>query len=290
MRRNNIAPWYRRIATVLTLLGGATAAQAGCVDVPEVCTIPTGSYHIELPATAGAGTPALMFLHGFGSSGLGTMNMRGVVDAALKRGYAVIAPDGIPRPAPNAETGRTWAFYPMRPGPRDEIAFLQAVRDDAVARHGIDPARVLLGGFSLGGAMTSYTACAAPAAFAAYLPVAGAFWYPLPTGCAGPVDLFQTHGWADSVVPLEGRILRGGTSLNAPDVIAQGDVWQAMQIWRAVNGCRPNPGTFAETGAFWRRRWDGCDSGRHLEFALFPGGHLVPDGWTDMALTWFEAL
>lgn len=28
MRRNNIAPWYRRIATVLTLLGGATAAQA----------------------------------------------------------------------------------------------------------------------------------------------------------------------------------------------------------------------------------------------------------------------
>ncbi len=282
--------WAVKSTAALAMMLWAQAGVAGCGASPEVCTIAAGSYHIERPAKADTPVPALVFLHGFGSSGAGTMGMRSMVDAALARGYAVIAPDGVPRAAPGDQTGRTWGFYPMRPGPRDEIAFLQAVRDDAVAHHGVDPGRVVLGGFSLGGAMTSYLACAVPDAFAAYVPVAGAFWYPLPEACVGPVHLFHTHGWSDNVVPLEGRILRGGTSLTEPGAIAQGDVWQAMQVWRAANGCRPNPATFAETGIFWRRKWEGCTSGHALEFALFASGHMVPDGWTDMALDWFEAL
>ncbi len=265
------------------------AAQAGCGDAPDACRIENGTYHIVMPPAPAAGAdgiPALMFLHGWGSSGQGTLNMRGMVEAALARGYAVIAPDGTPRAGRN---GRSWGFMPDRPGPRNEIAFLQAVRDDAVARHGIDGGRMLLGGFSIGGSMVSYLACAAPSSFAAYGPVAGAFWHPVPTHCAGPVDLLHTHGWADGVVPLEGRILGQADSLDDEGVFAQADVWRAMGIWRAATGCRPNASGYSETGIFWRRGWQ-CDSGRQLGFALFKGGHMVPDGWTSMVLDWFEGL
>jgi polyhydroxybutyrate depolymerase len=118
-----------------------------------------------------------MFLHGWGASGEAMLNLRDMVETARARGYAVIAPDGTPR---EGRDGRGWGFAPERPGPRDEIAFLKAARDDAIARHGIDAGRVVLGGFSIGGSMASYLACSEPGAFAAYLPVAGAFWHPLP--------------------------------------------------------------------------------------------------------------
>lgn len=263
-------------------------AAAGCAAAEDACEIAEGTYHLVLPDTAPEGnTPALVFLHGWGASGEGMLRMRGMVQSALDRGYAVITPDGIPREGRN---GRGWGFHPERPGPRDEVAFLQAVRDDAIARHGIDPDRVLLGGFSIGGSMTSYLACAAPDAFAAYVPVAGAFWYPHPTGCAGPVNLLHTHGWTDGTVPLEGRILRGATSLEEPGVFAQADIWQAMQIWRRTNECRPNATSHGEHGIFWTSAWENCGSGHSLGFALFNGGHGVPEGWTDMALDWFEAL
>lgn len=266
------------------------AAQAGCGDRADACAIAGGSYHIVLPdgAPAGdAGHPALMFLHGWGASGEAMLNMRDMVETALARGYAVIAPDGTPREGRN---GRGWGFHPDRPGPRDEVAFLKAVRDDAAAGHGVDPARVVLGGFSIGGSMVSYLACAEPNAFTAYVPVAGAFWHPYPADCAGPVDLFHTHGWTDGVVPLEGRILGSAESLETVGVIAQADVWRAMEMWRAANGCRPNASGHSQTGAFWRRSWHECYSGRKLDFALFNGGHAVPAGWTAMALDWFEAL
>jgi polyhydroxybutyrate depolymerase len=227
-----------------------------------------------------------MFRHGWGASGEAMLALRDMVETARARGYAVIAPDGTPREGRN---GRGWGFSPERPGPRDEIAFLKAVRDDAIARHGIDANRMILGGFSIGGSMASYLACAEPGAFAAYLPVAGAFWHTLPAGCAGPVDLLHTHGWTDGTVPLEGRMLRGD-DLDDEATVAQGDVWQAMQVWRAANGCRPNASGHGETGIFWRRSWHDCDSGKRLDFALFSGGHGVPEGWAAMALDWVEGL
>jgi polyhydroxybutyrate depolymerase len=261
-------------------------ASAGCGDTPGPCRIDGGSYHIVLPAGATGGAPALVFLHGWGASGEAMLALRDMVETALARGYAVIAPDGTPREGRN---GYGWGFSPERPGPRDEIAFIKAVRDDAIARHGIDAGRIVLGGFSIGGSMVSYLACADPDAFAAYVPVAGAFWRPLPESCAGPVDLFHTHGWTDGVVPLEGRILGGG-GMDDDKVFAQGDVWQAMEVWRAANGCRPDASGHGEIGIFWLRSWHDCDSGRKLDFALHAGGHGVPDGWAAMALDWFESL
>lgn len=260
-------------------LGAAGMAQAGCGADPGACTLPGGSYHVVLPDAPTAAGPAVVFLHGFGSSGAGTLSNTGMIEALLARGYAVIAPDGQPR---DGRDGLSWDFHPARPARRDEGVFVAAVADDAAARFDLDRGAMVLAGFSIGGSLASYIACATPGAFAAYAPVAGSFWRPHPMACTGPVDLFHIHGWQDGTVPLEGRVLGSG--------FAQGDVFAAMEIWRAANGCRLQPDSHSQTGDTQIRSWTACDSGARLDFALHPGGHSVPPGWADMALTWFEAL
>ena len=226
--------------------GWASSAMAGCGPAPEPCAVEGGTYHVELPQ--GATGPALVFLHGWGGTGAGTMSNAGMVQAFLARGYAVIAPDGQMR---DSGQGRSWDFMPGRAARRDEMAFLRSVADDAARRFGLDRDRMLLAGFSIGGSMVSYLACADPGAFAAYAPVAGSFWRPHPKACAGPVRLLHTHGWTDMTVPLEGRNVGGAT---------QGDVFAALEIWRRTNGCTAlRADTFGTEGeTTWR-----IQSGHH---------------------------
>jgi polyhydroxybutyrate depolymerase len=276
---------FKSLCAFVALFVTAQTAQAGCGTAPEACEIANGSYHITLPDGPPKG--AIMFLHGYGGNGAASLRPGGWAGTALARGYAVIGPDGTPMPGRN---GRNWSFHPDFPRDRDDVAFLKAVRDDAAARFDLDPAQMVLGGFSIGGSMTHYTACAAPDAFAAYLPVAGAFWRPHPETCAGPVRMLHTHGWTDTTVPLEGRVIRG-RDVNDPNAFVQGDVFYAMQLWRQVNGCvQLRADRFVTKGPFLRRVWDRCAPGTALEFALFTGGHQVPDGWIDMALDWREGL
>ncbi|MFA3918304.1 alpha/beta hydrolase family esterase [Ruegeria hyattellae] len=270
----------RSLCLALAMAFVAQGAQAGCAELEAACEIDTGIYHIELPDIREEGMPAVIFLHGYGGSGQGVLKMRGMVERFKARGYAVIAPTGEPR----GEDGPlSWVFYPGWEG-RDEPEFLKAVQADASARFGVDPERTILSGFSGGAFMVSYLACATPDAFAAYAPVSGGFWRPHPESCAGPVRLFQTHGWTDPVVPLEGRQFGGGRFI-------QGDIFAGLEIWRTANECVDNkPDGFSETGQFMRRKWTRCAEDSALEFALFPGGHQVPQGWADMVVNWAEGL
>ena len=260
----------------------APPVRADCAGEPGACGTPSGGYHIVLPEDAAGPVPAVVFLHGWGSSGEGILRGMGIDEEAAARGWSVIAPDGVPRG--QGRDGLSWSFHPeRREGRRDEAAFLREVVSDAVERHGVDPGRVMLAGFSIGGSMASYVACEDPGAFAAYAPVGGSFWRPHPEACAGPVRLLHTHGWRDATVPLEGREVGSG--------IEQGDVFRAFEIWRETNGCDAmRADRFETAGAFWRRAWDRCAPGTALELALFDGGHGVPEGWTGMALDWFEGL
>jgi polyhydroxybutyrate depolymerase len=257
----------------------ASAASAECNGAAGPCTMPNGTYHIVLPEGTSGPIPAVIFLHGYGGEGRGSIRNAGMVDVLLNRGYAVIAPDGQPR---GTGPGRSWDFHPDRPSTRDETAFLIAVAEDAAAKYGLDRDAMLLAGFSIGGSMTSYVACRAPKAFAAYAPVAGSFWRPHPASCAGPVRLLHTHGKADETVPLTGRMIR-------PDLV-QGNVFEAMDIWRRTNGCASSQADqISATGIYAVARWiDGCQPGSDLQFALHEGGHRVPEGWATMALDWFE--
>lgn len=258
----------------------ASVAMADCNGAAEPCNLSNGTYHVVLPPGATGPVRAIMLLHGYGGEGVGTIRNKAMVNLMLGRGYAVIAPDGQARVDGD---GRTWDFHPDRPATRDETAFLIAVADDAAARHGIRRDQMLLAGFSIGGSMASYVACAKPTAFAAYAPVAGSFWRPHPTGCEGPVRLLHTHGTADATVPLLGREIM-------PSLV-QGNVFEAMAIWRATDGCASvEPDATDTLGIYTIQHWTDCQPGARLDFALHDGGHSIPKGWASMALNWFEAL
>ncbi|WP_050931928.1 alpha/beta hydrolase family esterase [Aestuariivita boseongensis] len=268
-----------RVLACLAALCIGSAVQAGCADAPDPCEVASGSYHIALPQTP-RNAPVALFLHGAFSHGGNVMRNTALIRAFQDRGYAVLAPTALPR-SPDAQGG-VWNFYPGWPG-RDEPAFLQDTLDDAATRFGVSPTRVLLTGFSAGAFMVSYLACDEPDSFPAYAPLAGAFWEPLPKTCKGPVKLHQTHGWRDQTVPIEGRPLRNGQWI-------QGDVFASLQIWRRANDC-PNmsPDLFETKGDFMQRSWTDCARDSALEFALHPGGHMIPPGWVDLVVDWFEA-
>ena len=274
-----------RLAFALVLclcFAGPLQAAPVCGDPDTPCETATGSYHIALPEGPGP-YPVLVFLHGHGGRG-GPMVAGETAREATARGYAYIAPNGLVRPGRDRPS---WNFHPDFPGQRDEAAFLHEVMQDAAARFDVDPKRSLLAGFSIGGSLASYIACATPEAFSAYAPVSGSFWRPHPTVCAGPVRLLHTHGWRDEVVPLEGRVIRQVAGRD----FAQGDVFHAMSLWRAANGCEAHRADWFETAdGFMRRAWTRCAPGTALQFALFDGGHGVPKGWSTLALDWFEAL
>ncbi|KAJ56223.1 polyhydroxybutyrate depolymerase [Actibacterium mucosum KCTC 23349] len=264
-----------------TWLFGAAAMAADCGGVDQACEVPMGSYHIAMPEGVDGAVPAVIFLHGAGGTGAREISNDAMRNGLLSRGYALIAPNGMGR---EGRGGGFWSFIPGREILRDENAFLDEVAADAAQKFGVDRDRIVLSGFSIGGSMTSYAACAQPDQFSAYAPVAGSFWRPHPAECTGPVRLLHTHGWTDGTVPLEGRPLRGGA-------INQGDVFHGMSIWRAANGCDAwKADRFEMTESFWHRRWVNCNEGTALEFVLFPGGHGVPRGWSQMMLDWYEGL
>jgi len=255
-----------------------TAAFAECNGVPSPCTIDTGTYHIVVPNDVKGPIPAVMFLHGYGGDGDGTIRNKTMVNYLLQRGYAVIAPDGQLR---KSGRGRSWDFHPDRPASRDETAFLNAVADDASEKFGLARDGMLLAGFSIGGSLTSYVACNAPQSFSAYAPVAGSFWRPHPEHCAAPVRVLHTHGTADRTVPMTGREIYPG--------FVQGNVYEAMDIWRATDGCKAtSPDAEEHLGIFTIQHWTSCAPGARLDFALHDGGHGVPKGWVEMVMNWFE--
>lgn len=269
------------------MLGASsTYAQQFCGVGENDCKTDNGAYNIELPDRADPDTkiPAMVYFHGAGGSGQRSMRNRNMVEDFLKRGYAVIAPSGLKRP--NTRFGPGWSFHPDRPKQRDELAFAHEVLDDAANRFNIDRDKVLMTGFSIGGSLTWYLACQDPNVAKAYAPVGGAFWRPHPSAedCSGPVKLLHTHGWRDTTVPLEGRVLGGGR-------IVQGDVFYGFQIMRQVNGCNQlRADKFETSGTYWRRWWTRCTAGSALQLNLHKGGHLVPVDWATEAIDWFESL
>lgn len=270
------------------LLLTATPNLANACSTTTPCLIENGDYHVAQPEQdQGAKHPAIIYLHGAGGSGAGAMRNTGLVNRFIERGYVFAAPSGLPW---QGRRGGIWSFHPNRKQARDEVTFLTAVRDDLIKNHNVDPDRIVLVGFSVGGSMTAYLACAAPDTFDAYAPLAGNFWRPHPQSCTGPVQMLHTHGWSDGTVPLEGRILRG-ESIEDPNALVQGDIFHAMTIWRTTNKCRrPQPNRFITKGQFMRRIWESCIKDSALELALFPGGHRIPNGWSSLVMDWYEGL
>jgi polyhydroxybutyrate depolymerase len=173
---------------------------------------------------------------------------------------ALIAPRG-------EET--SWNLPGAMPGGRDDVAFIRSVADDAAARFGLDRNRMMVAGFSVGGSMTWYVACAEGRGFAGYAPIAGAFWEPYVAECRSPLpEIRHVHGRTDGTVPLAGRKLSFAT---------QGDTFRSFALLGELSGCGEGLSEAERDGDLTCYRQT-C-GGAVQELCLHAGGHSVRPEW-----------
>ncbi|MGF1445709.1 MAG: alpha/beta hydrolase family esterase [Pikeienuella sp.] len=288
MRRIALLGWVLSgLSLMIYASAGPVLAEAPsppCGGTEEPCAVATGRYALLLPKGSDdqegpeGGAPAVLFLHGWGSSPRGAVGRLAGGREILSAGFALILPEGVARPG---RTQRDWAVRDTAsPHPRDDLAFLEAVLADAALR-GVDRARVLLAGFSRGGSFVWDVACERPALFRAFASAAGAFWEPLPETCNGSAALHHSHGWTDGVVPIEGRSFREGR-------VVQGNVFESLALRADMMGCARLPPVREVAAPLAFRSWTGCADGARIDFVLHPGGHTVPDWWAGRVVAWFS--
>ncbi|MDQ0315988.1 alpha/beta hydrolase family esterase [Amorphus orientalis] len=259
--------WFRTglIPAAIFFCLSTAAAAAGTMECPDPdgCTVDGGSYRAYMPADLDgkSALPVLVYFHGWQGSAEGVMKNEGLKAAADELGVLLIAPDGA---------DKTWSFPGSPSQERDETAFVDAVMDDVADRFPIDPDKTVATGFSMGGSMAWFVACDLGDRFAGFIPVAGAYWDPIPSDCASPVpNLVHVHGTSDTVVPMEGRPIR--------EIYRQSDVEDSLATWTTKAGCDAEP-VPASLGDLACRKWTGCGT-KLIELCTHPGGHLIEPQW-----------
>jgi polyhydroxybutyrate depolymerase len=181
--------------------------------------------------------PTVLDLHGSGSwpaEHAATTAARAF--AAL--GAIVVIPQAGIRFRMLADWPAGWAWnvpgspLPGETTPRDEpddLGFIQALTDRLIDRHGVDPHRIHLRGFSGGARLASHLMARMTDQLASVCCVAGVRFVEPSAGWLPP--LLAIHGWLDAVNPHAGG---GGPrwSESVESVISQ---------WAAAIGCGPTP-------------------------------------------------
>jgi predicted peptidase len=175
----------------------ALAQAVGAPSISETSfTLPSGdemTYAISVPdgydGSPADRRPLVLALHPGGGGGpyYGSWFMQALVEPALRDWGAVIVAPDVP--------GRSWASS------ESERAAL-ALLDDVASRYAIDPERVLVTGFSMGGAGVWYLATRNPDRFTGAIAIAGR---PRDEDldALASLPLYLIHSPDDEVVPYE---------------------------------------------------------------------------------------
>lgn len=169
--------------------------------------------------------PAIIALHGKGDNGPSFAHATGLLLADAR----VAAPTG---------TGLTWAPAPYAQTTLEEdAARVDAIVDDLIANHDVDPDRVYLTGFSNGGGLAvSLTLLSNRFAGVATVSAAVRATPEEIAAAPHPVDYLNIHGTWDDVVPYGGEA-RSPYSGIAGDDTTYGAV-ETTEAFRARNAGR----------------------------------------------------
>ncbi len=249
------------VALAITLITLITTGSHAC-GMDTDCKIGDRTYRIALPSPTSPEKPgAIIFNHGYRGTAAGIMKNKRLVKTVTDMGLALVAPKSF---------GPDWDI-PNSPSPGDnvEFDFFAELKEDLTSRHGIDTSQIMISGFSAGGMMTWNLACEMGNSFAAYAPMAGTFWAPVPKNCNGlPVNMIHMHGTDDKIVPMKGRPIAN---------TRQGDVYKALKMAAEADDFGKWNSTGESHGLTCQRRT--ASSGRILELCVHPGGHTIRSEW-----------
>jgi polyhydroxybutyrate depolymerase len=213
-----------RPMALLALLTAPFGCSSTSVTSPLIVARP---YDTDIPVgyDKSKAYPLLVLLHGYGENGFVQDAYFGFNVLADQRGVLVAHPDGTL----NASGQRFWnatdACCDFGNSGVDDVAYLEALVDDAKQNFHIDDKRVFFVGHSNGAFMSHRMACDAADQVAGIVALAGDVWKD-PSHCnpSTPVAVLQVHGTVDTMVPYDGSTLEP----SAP---------QSVATWAQKNGC-----------------------------------------------------
>ncbi len=193
------------------------------------------SYLLHVPAGIETPSPVFVALHGGGSNAAAMARYSRLSDTADSEGFIVVYPEGVGR----VSGIHTWnagncCGFAERSG-SDDVAFIVAVIDDVVRRHGGDAKRVLVTGMSNGAMMAYRFAAERPDTIAAVAAVAGSLEVEA-SKITGPVPVLHIHGTKDEHVPVKGG--RGPRTLASNEF---NSLDHTIGSWVAANKASPIP-------------------------------------------------
>ncbi|HEX7054016.1 MAG TPA: alpha/beta fold hydrolase [Burkholderiales bacterium] len=198
---------------------------------------------------------AVIWLHGLGADGHDFEPI--VPELALARPVRFVFPHAPVRPVTINNGMRMRAWYDILQlggGPEDEAGIRDSQRllEALIAREkqrGIAPAKIVLAGFSQGGAIALHTALrhgerlAGVLALSTYLPLAASAAREAAAANAG-LPIFMAHGSFDDIIPIE----RAQASRKALEALGYAPEWHEYPMPHSV--CAPE---VADIAAFLTR-------------------------------------
>lgn len=204
-------------------------------------------YFIHVPAGYNASRPAaiVVWLHGMGN--ISVTNVKNLY-AAVKfvqvsdtANFILLVPVAL---VDNLTSMRAWnsragmlGYYPN--STVDDKGFINAMVDSAVVNYVVDPNRIYMCGFSMGGFMTERMALESNYKYAAFASVAGTIGAGITTANPGrPIPIAHFHGTNDQTVAF----VNDNYGID-PDSL--------INFWIGNNACNPSPlvqDTYSDVG------------------------------------------
>jgi len=170
-----------------------------------------------------------------------------------------------------------WEIAALDEPDRDDVGAMNQLIEVLVDAQCVDPDRIFVAGYSMGGFLAAELACRPGSRVAAIMAVAG---FHAPEPCERHVPTLVVHGTADPIVPLGPN----GTSLIVDDTmppavieLLASSIEQEVATSARGAGCDDPPTSteLAADVAEWS--YEGCDDGADHRLVLVEGGgHTWP--------------
>ncbi|HEY3993663.1 MAG TPA: PHB depolymerase family esterase [Ktedonobacteraceae bacterium] len=247
----------------------------------------TRSYSLYLPTSYDPAQPlpVLLIFHGADNFAADIELDTGFSHLAEAYHFIAVYPQGLPH---GISGSPFWAIAgpndPFAQGV-DDLLFISNVLNDLQRTLCVDAHRIYATGFSNGGGMADYLACALARRIAAVAPISATL-APHPGGChpGRPVPLLSFHGTADPELPYQG----GPPSAIIPWPVAAVPTW--LQDWATRNGCTRGPTVILRQPNVTGEQWTGCQGkATVIHYRIEHGNHALPPsigGVSAMEVIW----